>query len=137
MIYWDTSAIIFQLASGKLAEIRGATRPHTLAEFYSRTTGKGFKVEYGGRERTVVLKPELAADRVLKLRGQLQFVELDGAETSAALQTAAQRGIRGGRTHDFLHVTAAKKVQATEIATCNTKDFDGLSEIPLKNPSSK
>ena len=135
MIYWDTSAIIFKLASGKLAEIRGATRPHTLAEFYSRTTGKGFKVASDGRERTVVLKPELAADRVLKLRGQLQFVELDGAETAAALQTAAQKGIRGGRIHDFLHVAAAEKVQATEIATCNIKDFAGLSQILLKNPS--
>jgi len=134
MIYWDTSAI-FKLANGKLVEIRGATRPHTLAEFYSRTTGKGFKVETGGLERTVVLKPELAADRVLKLRAQLQFVELDGAETAAALQAAAQKGIRGGRTHDFLHVAAAKKVQATGIATCNLKDFAGLSEIPLKNPA--
>ena len=131
MIYWDTSAIIVYLAAGKFLEIKGVTRPHALAEFYARSTGKGFKVG----ERTVRLKPELAADRIQKLAAQLTFVNLDEQETADALKQAAEREIRGGHTHDFLHVAAAVKAGATEIWTCNESDFEGLSDLPLKNPS--
>jgi len=131
MIYWDTSAIIFFFAAGKFSEIKGITRPHALAEFYSRSTGKGFKIG----EKTVRLKPELAADRINKLAVQLTFVNLNEQETAKALKQAAERNISGGRAHDFLHVAAATKAGATEIWTCNEKDFEDLSNIPLKSPA--
>jgi len=91
------------LAQGKLGQISGTTRPHTLAEFYARTTGKGFLV--GGR--TVKLTPELARHRIEDLRIQLGFVVLNAEETAQALADAAEADVRGGRTHDFLHFAAA------------------------------
>lgn len=137
MIYWDTSAIIFTLAQNRLPDIQGFTRPHTLSEFYSRTTGKGFVVIQGGRERIVKLTPELAADRVGKLKEQLQFVSLDAEETAEALRRAAALGVAGGRTHDFLHIAAAEKGRAEKILPCNGRDFAGLSEIALEDPSAQ
>jgi predicted nucleic acid-binding protein len=131
VIYWDTSALIFFLAAGRFAEITGVTRAHALTEFYSTTTGKGFKVE----AKTVRLKPQLAADLIHLLATRLSFVNLDAAETAAAIAQGAEKNILGGRTHDLLHATAARKAGATEIWTCNDSDFAGLSEIPLKNPA--
>jgi predicted nucleic acid-binding protein len=130
VIYWDTSAIITLLAQGRLGEIKGSTRPHTLAEFYARTTGKGFMAD----GRTVKLSPELAAQRVNDLRGQLEFVELNASEASKALTEAANAGVRGGNTHDYLHYAAAKKCKAKAIYTYNEADFP-FSEIPSKHPA--
>jgi predicted nucleic acid-binding protein len=129
VIYWDTSAIITLLAQGKLGRISGTTRPHTLTEFYARTTGKGFLI--GGR--TVKLTPELAAQRIEELRSQLTFVVLTAEETAQALCDAAKADVRGGRTHDFLHFAAAKKAGSESIYTFNQADF-AFSTIPLKQP---
>ena len=130
MIYWDTSAIITLLAQGNLGEIRGVTRPHTLSELYSRTTGKGFLIG----TRTVKLSPELAARRVEELKIQLSFVVLTAEETAQALADASKADIRGGRTHDFLHFAAAKKANCDVIYTFNQADFV-FSTIPLKEPA--
>lgn len=130
MIYWDTSAIITLLALGSLGEIAGITRPHSLAEFYGRTTGKGFLAS----GRIVKLAPELAARRVQDLKAQLRFVLLSEEETAQALIDAAKANIRGGRTHDFLHFAAAKKAGAEAIYTFNRADF-GFSTIPVEQPS--
>jgi hypothetical protein len=123
--------MIFFLAAGKFAEIKGVTRPHALAEFYTTTTGKGFRVD----EKTVRLKPQHAADLVNLLAAQLSFVNLDAAETADAITQGAENNILGGRTHDLLHAVAAAKAGATEIWTCNVSDFAGLSRIPLNNPA--
>lgn len=132
MTYWDTSAIIFFLAQGRLAKISGVTRPHTLAEFYSRTTGKGF-VSAG---KTVKLKPSLAADCIVKLAERLQFVNLNEQETVQALTEASKVNATGGKIHDLLHIAAALKAKADDILTCNTRDFEGFSPVPLKHPAS-
>ena len=131
MIYWDTSAVITLLAQGRMSEISGATRPHALAEFYARTTGKGFKAS----GRTVKLTPELAAQRVRDLRSRLDFVELTAQETEQALGDASKAGVLGGRTHDYLHFAAAKKINATTIYSFNEKDFP-FSTIPVGPPPS-
>jgi hypothetical protein len=34
-VYWDTSAIIWYFGRGRIGEIRGVTRPHTLSETFS------------------------------------------------------------------------------------------------------
>jgi hypothetical protein len=112
MNYWDTSAIIGELAAGRLNSIKGITRPHSLAEFYARTTGKGF-VAAG---QTIRLKPGLAAARVKQLARQLNFIELDAAETAETLESAAQTGIAGGKTHDVLHIAAANKATRANSA---------------------
>jgi predicted nucleic acid-binding protein len=130
MNYWDTSAIISELAAGRLATIKGVTRPHTLAEFYARTTGKGFAA--GGK--TIRLQPPLAAARVKQLVKQLAFVELDADETAETLEIAGADGIAGGRTHDILHIAAANKSKAEAIFTYNEKDFEPFCDLPLKHP---
>ncbi len=134
MNYWDTSAIIHSLALGRLDEIKGVTRSHTLAEFYSRTTGKGFKILVEGREKTAILSPDLAADRIASLAAQLKFVDLTPKETSEALSLASKQSIRGGRIHDFLHIQAASKAGVAAILTFNEKDFAPHTKIPLKHP---
>ena len=43
-VYWDTSAIIWYFGRGRIGEIRGVTRPHTLSETFSALTGGGFEL---------------------------------------------------------------------------------------------
>jgi hypothetical protein len=123
--------MVYFLAAGKFAEIKGVTRPHALTEFYATTTGKGFKVE----EKTVRLRPPHAADLINILATQLTFVNLDAAETADTIRKGAERNIHGGHTHDLLHAAAAVKAGASEIWTCNESDFAGLCAIPIKNPA--
>ncbi len=58
----------------------------------------------------------------------MHFVELDAAETLAALDLAQQHGVRGGRVHDWLHARAARKAGAAELVTDNLNDFAGLED---------
>jgi hypothetical protein len=47
---------------------------------------------------------------------------------SAALDLAQQRGVRGGRVHEWLHARAARKAGVAELLTDNLSDFAGLNE---------
>lgn len=58
----------------------------------------------------------------------MNFVELDATETTAALEAAQQRGVRGGRVHDWLHACAARKAGVAELLTDNFADFAGLDD---------
>ena len=58
----------------------------------------------------------------------MNFVDLDANETLAALDVAQQRGVRGGRVHDWLHARAARKAGVAELLTDNLRDFTGLED---------
>lgn len=45
----------------------------------------------------------------------------------AGLSKARQRGVRGGRVHDYLHALAAVKSGANELLTLDRNDFDLLA----------
>ena len=118
--YWDSSAILeafddLDLRLRLRAE-RGITRTHTLAEVFSTLTGK----------LPVRLDADRAAEVVEQFAADLDFVDLTPQETLAAFKQARQRGVRGGRVHDFLHAIAAKKSGATQLLTADKNDFDLL-----------
>jgi len=120
-VYWDSSALVAATMDASVRQRLGQagqfSRAHSLSEVFSTLTGSrlGFRVD-----------PADAAEIVHELSGMLTFVELNIAEIVAALRTAKQLGVRGGRVHDFLHSVAAKKAGCQLLRTLNTTDFEGL-----------
>jgi len=57
------------------------------------------------------------------LSQDLEFVDLDAAQTFRALGKAKRLGVRGGLVHDLLHAEAALLAGAKKILTLNTEDF--------------
>lgn len=128
--YWDTSAIVDALHDDALRQLLieadQFTRPHALAEAFSTLTGGRLGFRY---------PPAEAAEMLRALSRNLRFVELDAAETIAALLEARERGVRGGRIHDWLHAFAAAKAGVTELLTDNLGDFAGLeSGFTVRQP---
>ena len=121
--YWDASALIDALhdtrIEQKLLEPDQWTRAHALAETFATLTGGRLGFHY---------LPDDAAALIRELTQRINFVELNGAETVAALDAAQQRGVRRGRVHDWLHAYAAQKAGVTELLTDNLNDFAGLED---------
>ena len=132
-VYWDTSAIIWYFGRGRLAEVRGVTRPHTLSEAFSALTGGGFDLILAdGTRKHRRLSLRAAAAVVSRIHPQMEYIELTADETLAALQTAKDKGAQGGRVHDLMHAVAAEKAGADELWTVDENDFEGLGTVPLK-----
>jgi predicted nucleic acid-binding protein len=121
--YWDASALVDALHDSrveqKALEPDQWTRAHAPAETFSTLTGGRLSVRY---------LPDDAAAMIRELTQTMNFVDLDAAETLAALDMARQRGVRGGRVHDWLHARAAQKAGVQELLTDNLNDFAGLEE---------
>jgi predicted nucleic acid-binding protein len=132
-VYWDTSAIIWYFGHGRIGEIRGITRPHTLSEAFSALTGGGFElVMPDGTRKHRRLSLRAASAVVSKFHPQLEYVDLSALEIVAALQTAQAKSAQGGRVHDLMHAVAAEKAGADELWTIDENDFAGLGKVPLK-----
>ena len=120
--YWDASALVAALTEptlrARLRSERGFTRSHSLSEAFSALTGGNIRIRVSA-DRASEMLDELTTD--------LDFVEIDAAEILKALRTARQKGVRGGRVHDYLHIIAAEKVAASESLTGDRNDFVGLS----------
>lgn len=121
--YWDASALVDALhdprVEQKAIEPDQWTREHTLAETFSTLTGGRLGFRY---------LPEDAAALIREISAGMNFVELDPAETLAALEAAGRRGVRGGRVHDWLHARAAHKARVAELLTDNLVDLAGLED---------
>ena len=121
--YWDASALIDALHDSRIEqkalEPDQWTRPHALTETFSTLTGGKLGFRY---------LPDDAAALIRELTQGMQFVELDARETLKALEMAQQRGVRGGRVHDWLHACAARKAGVAELVTDNLSDFMGLED---------
>jgi predicted nucleic acid-binding protein len=121
--YWDSSALVEAVLDQKLrqrlAEDQSITRVHALSEVFGTLTGGRLGVKFGPNEAAEVMD-ELAAD--------LEFVELTAKEVLAALHDAEEKGVRGGRVHDYLHAVAAQKAKAGLLLTSDKFDFSGLFE---------
>jgi predicted nucleic acid-binding protein len=119
--YWDTSALVDALHDSRLEALLMEpdqwTRPHALAEAFSTLTGGRLGFRY---------LPDDAAALLAELCQGLKYVELDAAETMLALREAQERGVRGGRIHDWLHARAAAKAKVQVLLTDNLSDFAGL-----------
>lgn len=129
MIYCSSALLSFY-AQGRLTEISGVTRTHTLAEMYGTMTGRGFVPDGGTEPKRWT--GELAARVVSAIAGRLQFVDMDAPTVLKALKAAEKRGVRAGRVHDYLHALAAEKASADELWTTDKYDFAGLGKVPVK-----
>lgn len=125
--YWDTSSLLVAVLRNQ--QPAGCTRPHTLAEAFSRLTGKG--VALAGEEARKLMKADEAAQLLAGATENMSFVELSAEDVIAHLKTAQAKGVRGARVHDFLHACAAVAAGADVLYTLNTTDFEGLCSVPL------
>jgi len=121
--YWDASALVDALHDSRIEqkalEPDQWTRAHALTETFATLTGGRLGFRY---------LPEDAAALIRELTNRMNFIELDASEILAALDVAQQRGVRGGRVHDWVHARAAHKAGATELLTDNLNDFLGLED---------
>jgi predicted nucleic acid-binding protein len=129
--YWDTSALVDALHNSqieaKVLEPDQWTRPHTLSEAFSTLTGGRLGFKYA---------PDDAAALLKEITARMNFVELDKKQTLAALALAQERGIRGGRIHDWMHARAATRAGVTVLVTENHSDFVGLEDgFKVSTPS--
>ena len=112
-VYWDTSAIIRFYATGRIGQVSGITRTHTLAELFSALTGRGYDESMkDGSMRHRRLSMDAAAKVVSKLVPRIDFVDLSPDEVLAAIQSSRNVNAQGGRIHDLLHAVAADKGKA-------------------------
>jgi predicted nucleic acid-binding protein len=122
-IYWDSSALVEAVLDQKIRQRLSAdqsvTHVHALSEVFGTLTGGRLGVKFKANEAAQVMN-ELATD--------LEFVELTAKETLAALDIAEEKGVRGGRVHDYLHAVAAQKANAGLLLTSDKFDFSGLFE---------
>jgi predicted nucleic acid-binding protein len=132
-VYWDSSAIIWYFARGRMAEVSGITRPHTLSEIFSALTGGGFDlVLTDGTMKHRRLSLRAAAAVIAKVHPQLDYVTLTADDSVSAIKTASGKGAQGGRVHDLMHAAAAEKAKADELWTIDEFDFTGLGKVPVK-----
>jgi predicted nucleic acid-binding protein len=119
--YWDSSALVAALSAvnlrARLRTEKGFTRTHALAETFSALTSGNLALR---------VQADVAARMVSDLAHDLEFVELTSYDVLAALKQTRQRGVRGGRIHDFLHAVAAEKAQAGQLLTADKYDFEAL-----------
>jgi hypothetical protein len=92
----------------RLRSEKGYTRTHSLCEAFSAFTGGNLGIRMDAQE---------AAETIESLAADLEFIDLSAMETVTALKEARQRGVRGGRIHDFMHARAAEKSGAKELLT--------------------
>lgn len=129
--YWDTSALVDALHDSKIEarvlEPDQWTRLHTLSEAFSTLTGGRLGFKYA---------PDDAAALLKEITARMNFVELDKKQTFTALTLAQERGIRGGRIHDWLHARAATRAGVEVLVTENRADFVGLEDgFKVSSPS--
>ena len=124
--YWDSSALVESVVNDKikrrLEAERGFTRPHTLAEIFSSLTGNP----------ATRIETDSAAKILERLAISLDFVELTGPEVLDALKSAREKGVLGGRVHDYLHAMAAEKCGAKKILTLDKNGFAGLTGLQVE-----
>lgn len=121
--YWDSSALILALTEQsvreRLANEGGITRMHSLSEIFSTLTGGRLGVRIDADEATLMIKG---------LMKKLRVVDLEPRAVIEALEKAKQRGVRGGRVHDYLHAVTAVQNSCDRIYTLNFSDFKNLFE---------
>ncbi|HEY4115793.1 MAG TPA: PIN domain-containing protein [Rhizomicrobium sp.] len=96
------------------------TAAHSLAEFYSTSTGMP------GKRRT---NPHEALQFLSAARERLVLITLGEAEYIDVLDAAAESGIAGGAIYDALIARCAMKAKAQAIYTWNVRHFQRFAEI--------
>lgn len=123
MIYFDTSAMIRAFLLTKAPH--GVTRKHSVAEFYSVTTGRGLTAA-GGRQ--VRFSPAKAVQGIRETFRNISFHEPDAADVFKLLDEAVSGNVQGANIHDFFHAAAAVSANVKRLATTNLKHFAALPQ---------
>ena len=131
--YWDTSGLVNAFNRGIKPE--GQTRTHSVAEFFSTLSRTGITVVKDGVSRRLIFKPQDTATAARDVFKDLDFVDLDGPETLAAVDKAADEGVEGGQIYDWIHCRTADKGQAPYIFSLNIRHFERMTRLELKHPS--
>jgi predicted nucleic acid-binding protein len=133
-VYWDSSALIWFYARGRINEIEGVTRSHSLAEVFSGLSGAGVMLQMpDGTLHHRRYSPQLAAEVVRQLHARLTYHDLDAGTVVMALSKAREISVQGGRVHDLLHAVAAQGAGADELWTTDRNDFARLGDVPVRN----
>jgi predicted nucleic acid-binding protein len=80
-----------------------------------------------GGKLGVRVTPDLASQMISEtILPRVIVTELTAAEIMTAISAAQSFGVRGGCVYDYMHLSAAKKSQASVIYTLNIDDFQHL-----------
>jgi hypothetical protein len=80
-----------------------------------------------GGKLGVRVTPDLASQMISEtILPRVIVTELTAAEIMTAISAAQSLGVRGGCVYDYMHLSAAKKSQASVIYTLNIDDFQHL-----------
>ena len=91
---------------------------HALLETFSTLTGGKLGVR---------VTPDLASQMISEtILPRVIVTELTASEIMSAISVAQSCGVRGGCVYDYMHLSAAKKSQASVIYTLNIDDFQHL-----------
>jgi hypothetical protein len=137
--YWDTSAAINAVVSGKVAARLDKgdhfARLHLFSEFFATMTGRGLLfTDKAGTPTRVLFTPDDAAEWLREFAARVTLIELEEKEMLQALKEANAKSIRGGRVHDYVHALAADKARSDVLITRNTGDFTGLLKARVEWP---
>jgi len=90
-------------------------------------TGRGVQItDEAGKTKRVRFSQMECADWLKAFARKVQFEELTKDEALAALKKTQDAGVQGGRIYDYWHALVAEKVNADELITRNTRDFQNL-----------
>ena len=105
-------------ASVLLQKHRPFIHRHALSETFSTLTGGKLRFRLTAREAADLVRDEILPN--------VRTTELDDAELIEALALSQERGVRGGAVYDWLHLAAARKVQAARFYTTDSTDFKAI-----------
>lgn len=110
----EDSFRVFEAASKRTS----ACGAHSLAEVYSVLTRLPLKPP---------ISPESAATFISEIRQRLTVLTLTGDDYFETIESAAKRGISGGRVYDALLLKCAEIADPETIYTWNVKHFQAIA----------
>jgi predicted nucleic acid-binding protein len=105
-------------ASVLLKKHRPFVHRYALSEAFSTLTGGKLRFRLTAREATDLMRDDIFPN--------VRITELDDTELLEAMALSQERGVRGGAIYDFLHLNAARKVQAARFYTTDINDFKAI-----------
>lgn len=101
-----------------LEEYHPFVHRHALAETFSILTGGRLSFR---------MSPDQTAQLILEsVLPWVRTTDLDDVELVEAMSIFQDRGVRGGAIYDFLHLRAARKIDATRLYTKDVNDFQSF-----------
>jgi hypothetical protein len=134
LTYWDTSAVLNAVVSPAveawLDTGKHVTRLHTITEIFAIATGRGIPV----KGVFLQLTPEDCAAWLRKFAARVELADLDKTEMLDALDKAEAKQVRGKGVFDYLHALLSDRVQADELLTRDTLNFQRLAMAKVEWP---